>query len=142
MVKLVDHRPAKALTSRDELVAGMEVWSTYFCDAEPYKLVLTSGPLLFEELESSIRIGPSALDGTWWFKSRHHDGSTDESSCSDRSLDGSDYNGNYLFRTEADAREWLAETHPLYVPAPFDWDDFDDFHDGYDYDDNWDAAQP
>jgi hypothetical protein len=116
-MKLVDHRPATALTSRDDLVAGMEVWSTHFRDAEPTRLVLASGPMRFEELGARDRVGPSLLDGTWWFKCHYGDRPNDpphEDSCADRSLDGSDYNGNYLFRTEADAREWLAATYPLY----------------------------
>lgn len=111
-MKLTNQRPAKALTSRNELVPGMEVWRTYFHDREPSKLILTSGAILFETLSTRDNIGPSTLDGTWWFECRSDDTDTPahHESCADRSLDGHNYSGNYLFRSEADAKEWLAET--------------------------------
>lgn len=134
MSKLVDHRPAKAISGRDEITVGMPVWHTHFCDEKPAFRIVTRAPYQFKDGHSYDAIGSSSLDDSWWFEAAYADGVVSDYSCADCSLDGSDYNGNYLFRSEADALEWLAETWPLYSPDrhAFFMDDWGDWNYGDD----------
>lgn len=106
-MKLVDYRPAKALVSRAQLIDGMRLWHTHFCTQSPSLIVVTGSPYQYKKAHPGLR-------GTWWFTAYRLATKT-HYSCDDCSLDGRDYNGNYLFTSEVDAFEWQGLTFPLYL---------------------------
>lgn len=100
-------RPAKALTTSDQLRAGDFVWHVYLWDATqpPTRIAIQRIGTLGEL--NGHNPAPAWLNGLWFEgnNGRIH-------SCHDCSLNGADNNNNYLFASEQDALDAIDNRVP------------------------------